>query len=284
MLKKQKSRLLSGLGEKPTYTAGEELCNRQHVIVQERHDAALRTIRLRISAFSVSEQKDILVKSNGIIHAQAFLEVCRHVVRIVDSFGAGMVIVKNDINGNIRTLERISKTRARGISDDLYELVKSDSPSAHVGLRHHNSINEEGSSAAWIALLWLYRAMDFMFKILKNVIDMEKDEESIAHAISTAYRESLQPHHGWIAQHAFQVAFNFLPTKSVFFSAIIHCQQNPKNNVVAEETKIRDAISFGVLKTEISLFLADFSPILKDVNYFLENINNTHDDVVVGIS
>ncbi|CAM9758685.1 unnamed protein product, partial [Heterosigma akashiwo] len=58
-----------------------------------------------------------------------------------------------------------------------------------------------------------------MFKILKNVIDMEKDEESIAHAISTAYRESLQPHHGWIAQHAFQVAFNFLPTKSVFFSA-----------------------------------------------------------------
>lgn len=87
----------------------------------------------------VTRWKQVPVEQDGSVPIEPFLTAAKEVLRVVDAFGSGFRIVKNDIAGNIKKIYRANQSiHAR----TLQELVIAE-----------NSSNGLGT----IALLWLKR-------------------------------------------------------------------------------------------------------------------------------
>mmetsp|Transcript_14242 Transcript_14242/g.18173 ORF Transcript_14242/g.18173 Transcript_14242/m.18173 type:complete len:208 (+) Transcript_14242:320-943(+) len=198
-----------------------------------------------MSIFADSKDAKAPIKENGIIKTDLFLNVCKHVVRVVEKFGVGMSLVKRDINGNIATIEKCMEDK-ESIYNDIFRLVREEQQS--------HEIWHSGLSPCSIALLWLYRAMAFMVRILTNVLDAEPEEDGLVDAVVQAYRQTLEPFHGWIASTAFSVAIGFVPSRRTFLNALVG------DSGVSDETLLK----------EMRAFVDRFAPILTEVNDFFE--------------
>ena len=101
------------------------------------------------SVFSVLlEHVGQVCDGDGSIRTQAFLNVCREILPVVDKLGTGFTVVRIDVNGNIERLQKRFVTSAAQyeiISAILEDEVKSGDP--------------KDNSSCTKGLLWLKRAM-----------------------------------------------------------------------------------------------------------------------------
>jgi len=110
---------------------------------------------------------------------------------------------------------------------------------------------QEDNAGCTKGLLWLKRAMDF---VLHTLAALEKNAEtSLVEAAGAAYKEVLEPFHGWVTYGAFQVALKILPSREGFFEAI-----GGERTVMLEE--------MGQFEHDKGL-----APVLADIHVFLES-------------
>jgi len=172
---------------------------------------------------------------NGEIQTKPFLDVCGHVLPVIDKFGAAFTLVKSDIGGNITrlTTKYASNPAAYQL---LYPIVTEE---VKAGTASGGSSNSQG-------LLWLNRAMEFIVALFRN-LEQHKDWTT-TQAANEAYNVTLKPYHGWIAQTAFMTAMRFIPNRDSFFASL----------------------GSGDLTGDIDHFMSDFSPLLAENHEFLK--------------
>ncbi|XP_022980145.1 glycolipid transfer protein 1 [Cucurbita pepo subsp. pepo] len=179
------------------------------------------------------------VKSEaGEILTKPFLEVCKHILPVIDKFGAAMALVKSDIGGNIARLESKYSTNPSEFNY-LYDLVKPEIESK----------TAKGSSSCTNGLLWLTRAMDFLVELFRNLL--EHQDWTMSRACTEAYGKTLKKWHGWLASSSFTVAMKLAPDRKKFMDVI-------SGN--------------GNVEADIEQFCSKFSPLLEENHKFLASV------------
>lgn len=175
--------------------------------------------------------------ADGALQTDAFLDICRAVVSVVEKLGTAFYIVKADINGNI---ERIAQAKARdpGRHSDLFTIVLDD-----VAAKQHT-----GGKSDTKGLLWLKRAMEFVVAIMARVA--QQPAASLGDIVSDSYKATLQQYHGWMSSSAFSVAFSFVPSRESFLQ-----QLGDGPGLLGEMAAVSG--QFGAVLQEVHKFLAD---------------------------
>ncbi|KAK7344509.1 hypothetical protein VNO77_14182 [Canavalia gladiata] len=176
------------------------------------------------------------VKSeHGEILSKPFLDACKHILPVIDKFGAAMALVKSDIGGNISRLESLYSTNPSRFNY-LYSLLQAEIESK----------TAKSSSSSTNALLWLTRAMDFLVALFRNLIDHE--DWAMSHACTDSYNKTLKKWHGWLASSSFTVVMKLAPDRKKFMEVIG---------------------GSGNIKSDIEKFCTTFSPLLEENHKFL---------------
>uniref|UniRef100_A0A0E0AJ75 Glycolipid transfer protein domain-containing protein n=1 Tax=Oryza glumipatula TaxID=40148 RepID=A0A0E0AJ75_9ORYZ len=202
------------------------------------------------TVFTPSLQGIKNVKSeSGVILTKPFLEVCKHILPVLDKFGSAMSIVKNDIGGNITRLETKYASDPSKY-EQLHSMVK-------VEIR---SKTAKSSSSCTNGLLWLTRTMDFLVALFHNLV--QHPDWQMSQACSDAYSKTLKKWHGWLASSSFseyltipefQVAIKLAPDRKKFMEIIS---------------------GSGDINADIEKFCATFSPLLAENHRFLVAVYN----------
>ncbi|XP_014512247.1 glycolipid transfer protein 1 [Vigna radiata var. radiata] len=189
------------------------------------------------SVFTPALEGIKLVKSEqGEILTQPFLDACKHILPVIDKFGASMALVKSDIGGNISRLETKYASNPTRFNY-LYTLVQ-------VEIETNTT---KSSSSCTNGLLWLTRAMDFLVALFQNLV--EHADWSMAQACTDSYNKTLKKWHGWLASSSFSVAMKLAPDRKKFMDVIQG--------------------TGGDISADIQKFCADFSPLLEENHKFL---------------
>ncbi|KAK4720234.1 hypothetical protein R3W88_018572 [Solanum pinnatisectum] len=179
------------------------------------------------------------VKSEeGVMLTRPFLDVCKHILPIIEKFGAAMALVKSDIGGNITRLENkylLNPTKYT----NLYSMVQEEVEAK----------TAKGSSSCTNGLLWLTRAMDFLVALFRNLL--EHQDWTMSQACSDSYSKTLKKWHGWIASSSFTVAMKLAPDRKKFMNVIC---------------------GTGDINSDIEKFCTTFSPLLEENHKFLASV------------
>ncbi|WIA32266.1 hypothetical protein OEZ86_003112 [Tetradesmus obliquus] len=192
-----------------------------------------------MSLFQAASQKLPGAKnSEGQLSTDGFLDVCSLVLPVIDQFGSGFALVKNDISHNIERL------RTRYLTSPVqFELLFSIIDE-EVGRNDH----DHGKSCTK-GLLWLKRALEFMLAIMKRLL--EEPGATMSDVVYETYNATLHRWHGFIASSAFNVAFHFIPSRAAFLEKVAG-KDDPE------------------AQAAMASFIADFSPLLAEVHAFLD--------------
>ncbi|XP_057957316.1 glycolipid transfer protein 1 [Malania oleifera] len=181
--------------------------------------------------------KDVKTEEGKML-TKPFLEVCKHILPVIDKFGAALALVKSDIGGNITRLE--SKYSSNPSEFNLlYSMVQAEVEAK----------TAKGSSSYTNGLLWLTRAMDFLVQLFRNLID--HPDWTMSQACTDAYGKTLKKWHGWIASSSFTVAMKLAPERKKFMEVI-----GGKGDINADMEK----------------FCTTFSPLLEENHKFLASV------------
>ncbi|XP_045809087.1 glycolipid transfer protein 1-like isoform X1 [Trifolium pratense] len=190
------------------------------------------------------EELQHVKSSQGEILTKHFLDACRHILPVIDKFGAAMALVKSDIGGNITRLETLYSSNPTRFNC-LYSLVQVEIESK----------TAKSSSSCTNGLLWLTRAMDFIVALFQNLI--EHDDWSMSQACTEAYNKTLKKWHGWLASSSFTVMF-------YSYSALVVMKLAP------DRKKFMEVIGgTGDINADIEKFCTSFSPLLAQNHKFL---------------
>ncbi|KAM0736145.1 Glycolipid transfer protein [Formica fusca] len=143
------------------------------------------------------------------INTEEFLEAARDVVRTVDKFGKLFAPVRYDMQGNIDKLTtRYSiDQKSNSTLQDLILLEKST----------------EEDLIAIDALMWLRRALHMILLFFEKIVEDHKAgkaTEDLVAFLKEAYKETLEPYHGWMAQQLFNLLSRMTPTRSQLLFAL----------------------------------------------------------------
>lgn len=174
----------------------------------------------------------------GQLVTDGFLDVCSLVVPVIEQFGGAFGLVKNDINQNIERL------RARKAEDPEQFVLLFTIVDEEVSRNDHNH-----SKSCTKGLLWLKRALEFMMAIMGRLL--EKPEMSMSEVVYEQYHATLSRWHGFWASSAFNVAFNFVPSRQTFME------------------KVAGSDDPHALQ-DMKAFIDAFSPILAEAHKFLD--------------
>ncbi|XP_015080138.1 glycolipid transfer protein 1-like [Solanum pennellii] len=179
------------------------------------------------------------VKSEeGVMLTTPFLDVCKHILPIIEKFGAAMALVKSDIGGNITRLENKYLSNPTKYTN-LYSMVQEEVEAK----------TAKGSSSCTNGLLWLTRAMDFLVALFRNLL--EHQDWAMSQACSDSYSKTLKKWHGWLASSSFTVAMKLAPDRKKFMDVIC---------------------GTGDINSDIEKFCTTFSPLLEENHKFLANV------------
>ncbi|KAL3336363.1 hypothetical protein AABB24_032218 [Solanum stoloniferum] len=179
------------------------------------------------------------VKSEeGVMLTRPFLDVCKHILPIIEKFGAAMALVKSDIGGNITRLENKYLSNPTKYTN-LYSMVQEEVEAK----------TAKGSSSCTNGLLWLTRAMDFLVALFRNLL--EHQDWAMSQACSDSYSKTLKKWHGWIASSSFTVAMKLSPDRKKFMDVIC---------------------GTGDINSDIEKFCTTFSPLLEENHKFLASV------------
>ncbi|PON51755.1 Glycolipid transfer protein domain containing protein [Parasponia andersonii] len=180
----------------------------------------------------------IIKSENGEVLTKPFLDACKHILPVIDKFGAAMVLVKSDIGGNISRLE--SKYLSSPAEfNHLYSLVQTEVQAK----------TAKGSSSCTNGLLWLTRAMDFLVELFRNLL--ERPDWSMSQACTDSYGKTLKKWHGWLASSSFTVAMKLAPDRKKFMDVIG---------------------GSGDVLEDIEKFCTTFTPLLEENHKFLASV------------
>ncbi|XP_050977608.1 glycolipid transfer protein [Labeo rohita] len=90
---------------------------------------------------------------------------------------------------------------------------------------------------ATLALMWLIRGLRFIWILLQNLADGERDEDNpnlIRINITKAYDQAPKRYHGWIVQKVFKAALFAAPCRSDFLKALIKDQEVAEEDCLAK--------------------------------------------------
>ncbi|TMX05567.1 hypothetical protein EJD97_016674 [Solanum chilense] len=179
------------------------------------------------------------VKSEeGVMLTKTFLDVCKHILPIIEKFGAAMALVKSDIGGNITRLENKYLSNPTKYTN-LYSMVQEEVEAK----------TAKGSSSCTNGLLWLTRAMDFLVALFRNLL--EHQDWAMSQACSDSYSKTLKKWHGWLASSSFTVAMKLAPDRKKFMDVIC---------------------GTGDINSDIEKFCTTFSPLLEENHKFLASV------------
>ncbi|KNA06823.1 hypothetical protein SOVF_177490 [Spinacia oleracea] len=179
-----------------------------------------------------------LVKSeNGEMLSRPFLDACKHILPVIDKFGAAMTLVKSDIGGNITRLENKYNSDPEKFKY-MYSMVQVEVESK----------TAKGSSSCTNGLLWLTRAMDFLVELFRNLL--EHPDWAMSQACTDSYSKTLKKWHGWLASSSFSIAMKLAPDRSKFM----------------------EVLGGDAVKCDIEQFLTTFTPLLQQNHKFLASV------------
>ncbi|XP_050373919.1 glycolipid transfer protein 1-like [Argentina anserina] len=179
------------------------------------------------------------VKSaDGEMLTKPFLDVCKHILPVIEKFGAAMTLVKSDVGGNITRLENKYLTNPAEFNL-LYSLVRVEVEAK----------TAKASSSCTNGLLWLTRAMDFLLELFRNLL--EHQDWTMSQACSDSYAKTLKQWHGWLASSSFSVAMKLAPDRKKFMDVI-------GGN--------------GDIMADIEKFCTNFSPLLQENHKILASV------------
>ncbi|KAF5465911.1 hypothetical protein F2P56_015875 [Juglans regia] len=167
-----------------------------------------------------------------------FLEVCKHILPVIDKFGASMILVKSDIGGNISRLESKHSSNPSDFNH-LYNMVRAEVEAK----------TAKASSSCTNGLLWLTRAMDFLVALFHNLL--EHKDWTMSQACADAYGKTLKKWHGWLAGSSFTVAMKLAPDRKKFMEVLG---------------------GSGDIYADIEKFCTSFSPLLEENHKFLASV------------
>ncbi|XP_046421799.1 glycolipid transfer protein [Neodiprion virginianus] len=160
---------------------------------------------------------------DGKINTAEFLAAAQGVVRIVDKFGKLFAPVKYDMQGNI------DKLNTKYVADK----------EKHSTL--HDMILLEKISGKTIiatdALLWLRRGLHMIQVFFEKIIEDHKTgkaSDDLVALLKKAYKEALEPYHGWMAQQLFGLLSRTVPTRSQLLHALANEQRNKDDLIIQE--------------------------------------------------
>ena len=166
------------------------------------------------------------VPEDGKIEAGPFLEAAKQIVPFFDSIGTAFIPVKNDIDGNVKKLQK------------KYESNPEKYKTFHAMLDEEIMMKQTKSgSSASISLLWLKRALQFMCEFFRLIIQDHKDgvnSENMGHHCRQAYEKHLKQYHGWIVQKIFSVVSRALPYRRDFLKALALGTEGMEAEVIAQ--------------------------------------------------
>ncbi|KAL5990519.1 Glycolipid transfer protein 1 [Asimina triloba] len=216
-----------------------------------------------------SEQGEILTKP--------FLEACKHVLPVIDKFGAAMSIVKSDIGGNISRLETKYSSNPSEFNF-LYTMIRAEVEAK----------TAKASSSCTNGLLWLTRAMDFLVELFRNLL--AQPDWNMSQVCTDSYNKTLKKWHGWLASSSFTLPFELLnalgnPCNHGFGEGkLTMCEAHKEkgfdyitcNNfsvalkLAPDRKKFMDVIAgTGDVKADMEQFCANFAPLLEENHKFL---------------
>mmetsp|Transcript_5682 Transcript_5682/g.10875 ORF Transcript_5682/g.10875 Transcript_5682/m.10875 type:complete len:199 (-) Transcript_5682:304-900(-) len=140
---------------------------------------------------------------DGDTPSTAFIEAVDAFVPIFDRLGAVFFPVKSDVGGNV---EKLKKALAAAPADTLQELLKNEKAA-----KKHTA-----KEAASLALLWLKRALQFIFVLLEKTTG-GKDANKAA---KEAYEVTLMQYHGFMVKKTFQMGLMAAPSTATMLGCL----------------------------------------------------------------
>lgn len=171
----------------------------------------------------------------GAILTEPFLDLCKHLLPLVDKFGPSLSCIKADIASYIEKLESKYSTEPSRYSN-LYTITEEEIEDKSARI----------SSSCTNAFVWLNRAMDFLVQLFCSLL--ENPEWSMTQACTDSYKKTLKKWHGWMATSTSKVVMKLAPERKKFMNSI----------------GVNDEVGL-----EIKKFCATFSPILEENHKFL---------------
>lgn len=151
-----------------------------------------------------------------------FLDAARGIVRIIEKLGKVFAPIRYDIQGNINKLTtRYAKDEEKNATlQDMILIEK----------------NTETNLIATDALMWLTRGLHMILLFFEQIVEDAKTTtptEDLVAFLKKAYKEALEPYHGWMAQQLFDLLSLMVPTRSQLLQALTN-KQTTENSIVIE--------------------------------------------------
>ncbi|KAJ1896664.1 hypothetical protein LPJ66_003854 [Kickxella alabastrina] len=163
------------------------------------------------------------VNSNEGINTVEFLEAADGVVMLFDDLGsAAFVIVKNDIQGNIKKVRTKHESNPEAFNT-LEKIV----------------LAEAGTSdrTATQGLLWLKRGLEFTAMGVNKNLSTANEELSASFTI--AYERTIKQYHNFVVKAAFNLAMRACPSRVDFYKKLGDNQDNVAANLLIWATALQ---------------------------------------------
>lgn len=150
---------------------------------------------------------------DGKINTTEFLDAARNIVRFVEKLGKIFAPVKYDMQGNIDKLNaRYSNDKE--VNATLQELILAE-------------VANGADVIATDALMWLTRGLHMILLFLEEIVRDHKAgsaTEDLVAILRNAYKEALEPYHGWVAQQLFGFLSRMAPTRTQILGMLANAE------------------------------------------------------------
>lgn len=158
------------------------------------------------------------------ISTKEFLEASAHVVVLVEKLGKIFAPVKYDMQGNIAKLNTRFATDPE-TNSTLQDMI----------LKEHTT---EKSLVAADALVWLTRTLHLILRFFEKILEDSKTSEpseDLVAILKNAYKETLEPYHGWMTQQLFGLVARATPTRTALLRTLADGCANYDDEAVLRE-------------------------------------------------
>jgi len=144
-----------------------------------------------------------VIPLDGDIPSMAFVQAVEEFVPIFDRLGVVFKPVKADVGGNVAKVKKCLEITP---TDTLQALLRNEKAAG----------THKKSESACVSLLWLKRALQFIFVLLEKVtggLDANK-------AAKDAYEVTLMQYHGFMVKKTFQMGLMAAPSTATMFGCL----------------------------------------------------------------
>lgn len=164
-----------------------------------------------LESSQVKEKFSALYGQGASADARGFAEASLSLISVFDLIN-GMGVASGDMRGNANTVLGLATTRP---GSTLEQLIDTECDGKHAA--QLDVISNDGKTAT-CALLWLGLALNFILKMLRELID--NPMKALSECVYAGYEVSLKPHHGMLIRSTFGVAVNAAPSRADFIAKL----------------------------------------------------------------